>query len=109
MSLRPAFRVNGIAPGAIETPSTVLHHPKRRYVQGNRSLDTARTARTSLTILRWQRCILHRHASGFVSGKIIEVDGGMAALPGTAIEAKIARSMASEPDAAMRSNAVSKK
>jgi 7-alpha-hydroxysteroid dehydrogenase len=32
-------------------------------------------------------------ASGFVSGKILEVDGGMAALPGTAIEANIARTM----------------
>ena len=30
-------------------------------------------------------------AAGFVSGKVIEVDGGMAALPGTAIEAKIPR------------------
>jgi 7-alpha-hydroxysteroid dehydrogenase len=30
-------------------------------------------------------------ASGFVSGKILEVDGGMAALPGTPIEANIAR------------------
>ena len=38
---------------------------------------------------------LASNASGFVSGKIIEVDGGMAALPGT-IEANFARSMASE-------------
>ena len=40
--LAPSIRVNGIAPGAIETPS-VFHHPKRRYAQGNRSLDTAGT------------------------------------------------------------------
>jgi 7-alpha-hydroxysteroid dehydrogenase len=28
-------------------------------------------------------------ASGFVSGKILEVDGGMAALPGSAIQARL--------------------
>ena len=30
-------------------------------------------------------------ASSFVSGKVLEVDGGMAALPGSAIEANLAR------------------
>jgi NAD(P)-dependent dehydrogenase (short-subunit alcohol dehydrogenase family) len=31
-------------------------------------------------------------ASGFVSGKILEVDGGMAALPGSAITARLMQS-----------------
>jgi len=86
--LAPTIRVNAVAPGAIETPSTafiaqdpemlektVRWIPQRRLGQ---PLDIALAA-----------LYLASPASSFVSGKVLEVDGGMAALPGSAIEANL--------------------
>ena len=86
--LAPDIRVNAIAPGAIETPSTafitanpdMLESTVRWIPQGRmgQPLDIALAA-----------LYLASPASGFVSGKVLEVDGGMAALPGSAIESKL--------------------
>ena len=86
--LAPDIRVNAIAPGAIETPSTafitanpeMLESTVRWIPQGRmgQPLDIALAA-----------LYLSSPASGFVSGKVLEVDGGMAALPGSAIESKL--------------------
>ena len=90
MSLSPEIRVNGIAPGAIETPSTAfitqnkaMHEATVRWIPQGRLGKPDDIALAAL--------YLASSAGGFVSGKIIEVDGGMAALPGMAIEARIAR------------------
>ena len=88
--LAPNIRVNGIAPGAIETPSTAfitqdkaMHEATVRWIPQGRLGKPDDIALAAL--------YLASSAGGFVSGKIIEVDGGMAALPGMAIEARIAR------------------
>lgn len=88
--LAPNIRVNGIAPGAIETPSTAfitqnedIHNATVRWIPQGRLGKPDDIALAAL--------YLASNASGFVSGKILEVDGGMAALPGSAIEANIAR------------------
>jgi 7-alpha-hydroxysteroid dehydrogenase len=88
--LAPNIRINGIAPGAIETPSTVfitqnedVYNATVRWIPQGRLGQPDDIALAAL--------YLASSAAGFVSGKVIEVDGGMAALPGTAIEAKIPR------------------
>jgi 7-alpha-hydroxysteroid dehydrogenase len=88
--LAPNIRVNGIAPGAIETPSTAfitqnedVYNATVRWIPQGRLGQPDDVALAAL--------YLASSAAGFVSGKVIEVDGGMAALPGTAIEAKIPR------------------
>jgi 7-alpha-hydroxysteroid dehydrogenase len=88
--LAPNIRVNGIAPGAIETPSTAfitqnedVYNATVRWIPQGRLGQPDDIALAAL--------YLASSAAGFVSGKVIEVDGGMAALPGTAIEAKIPR------------------
>jgi len=88
--LAPSIRVNGIAPGAIETPSTAfiaqnedVYNATVRWIPQGRLGQPDDIALAAL--------YLASSAAGFVSGKVIEVDGGMAALPGTAIEAKIPR------------------
>ena len=88
--LAPTIRVNGIAPGAIETPSTAfitknedVYNATVRWIPQGRLGQPDDIALAAL--------YLASSAAGFVSGKVIEVDGGMAALPGTAIEAKIPR------------------
>ena len=86
--LAPKIRVNGIAPGAIETPATafITQDPGRledtvRWIpQGRLGLPTD----IALAAL-----YLSSNASSFISGKILEVDGGMAALPGSAIQSQI--------------------
>jgi 7-alpha-hydroxysteroid dehydrogenase len=88
--LAPNIRVYGIAPGAIETPSTAfitqnedVYNATVRWIPQGRLGQPDDIALAAL--------YLASSAAGFVSGKVIEVDGGMAALPGTAIEAKIPR------------------
>ncbi|MEK9592101.1 MAG: SDR family NAD(P)-dependent oxidoreductase [Gammaproteobacteria bacterium] len=93
--LAPSIRVNGIAPGAIETPSTAfITQNEDMYNATVRWIPQGRLGKPDDIALA--ALYLASNASGFVSGKIIEVDGGMAALPGTAIEANFARSMARE-------------
>ena len=86
--LSPHIRVNGIAPGAIETPATafITDNPQRleetvRWIPQGRLGQPEDIALAAL--------YLASPASGFVSGKILEVDGGMAALPGTAIQSRL--------------------
>ena len=86
--LSPAIRVNGIAPGAIETPATafITDDPQRleetvRWIPQGRMGQPDDIALAAL--------YLASAASAFVSGKILEVDGGMAALPGTAIQSRL--------------------
>jgi 7-alpha-hydroxysteroid dehydrogenase len=88
--LAPNIRVNGIAPGAIETPSTVfITQNEEVYNATVRWIPQGRLGQPDDIALA--ALYLASSAAGFVSGKVIEVDGGMAALPGTAIEAKIPR------------------
>ena len=90
--LAPHIRVNGIAPGAIETPSTAfITQNEDMYNATVRWIPQARLGKPDDIALA--ALYLASAASGFVSGKILEVDGGMAALPGTAIEANFARTM----------------
>ena len=88
--LAPDMRVNAIAPGAIETPSTafITQNPDMlasttRWIPQGRMGQPEDIALAAL--------YLASPASSFVSGKVLEVDGGMAALPGSAIEANLAR------------------
>ena len=82
--LAPDMRVNAIAPGAIETPSTafITQNPEMlasttRWIPQGRMGQPEDIALAAL--------YLASPASSFVSGKVLEVDGGMAALPGSAI------------------------
>jgi NAD(P)-dependent dehydrogenase (short-subunit alcohol dehydrogenase family) len=86
--LAPKIRVNGIAPGAIETPATafITQDPGRledtvRWIPQGRLGQPTDIALAAL--------YLSSNASSFISGKILEVDGGMAALPGSAIQYQI--------------------
>ena len=88
--LAPDMRVNAIAPGAIETPSTafITQNPEMlasttRWIPQGRMGQPEDIALAAL--------YLASPASSFISGKVLEVDGGMAALPGSAIEANLAR------------------
>ena len=87
--LAPGIRVNAVAPGAVDTPAaaflksdpgllaeTISWIPMQRL---GRPLDLA------LSIL-----YLASDASSFVTGKVLEVDGGMQALPGNAIYTELA-------------------
>lgn len=88
--LAPKIRVNGIAPGAVDTPSTA-------FIKQNEAMHQATTRWIPLQRMgepmdiAWAAVYLASSASAFVSGKIIEVDGGMQALPGSAIEAVMAQ------------------
>lgn len=91
--LAPQIRVNGIAPGAIETPSTAfITQNEDMYEATVRWIPQGRLGQPEDIALA--ALYLASSAASFVSGKIIEVDGGMAALPGSAIEATMARSCA---------------
>jgi 7-alpha-hydroxysteroid dehydrogenase len=88
--LAPSIRVNAVAPGAIDTPSTafIKSDPKMlaattRWIPLQRMGDPEDIA---LGVL-----YMASDASKFVSGKVLEIDGGMQALPGSAIEEVIAR------------------
>ena len=84
--LAPHIRVNAVAPGAVATPSTA-------YLTGNEKLKAATERWIPLqrfgspVDLALAVLYLASDASSFVSGKILEVDGGMQALPGSAIQA----------------------
>jgi 7-alpha-hydroxysteroid dehydrogenase len=87
--LAPNIRVNGIAPGAVDTPAThfikqneAMHKATTRWIPLSRMGDPLDIALGAL--------YLASPASGFVTGKIIDIDGGMAALPGSAIETTLA-------------------
>lgn len=86
--LAPEIRVNAVSPGAIETPSTafITQNPELlektvRWIPQGRLGQPADIALAAL--------YLASPASSFISGKVLEVDGGMAALPGSAIEANL--------------------
>tara|TARA_B110000495_G_scaffold40339_1_gene32619 strand:+ start:3027 stop:3887 length:861 start_codon:yes stop_codon:yes gene_type:complete len=88
--LSPGVRVNAVAPGAIETPSLkfITSNPKLK-AEAERWIPLQRLGQPediALGVL-----YLASPASSFVSGKIIEIDGGMQALPGSAIQDVIAR------------------
>jgi len=88
--LAPHIRVNGIAPGAIETPATAfITSNEQRLADTERWIPQGRLGQPIDIALA--ALYLASEASGFVSGKIIEVDGGMAALPGSAIQARLKR------------------
>ena len=89
--LAPHIRVNAVAPGAIETPSTsfITSDPQRKS-EAERWIPLQRLGQPediALGVL-----YLASDASAFVSGKILEIDGGMQALPGSAIQEVINRS-----------------
>ena len=88
--LAPGVRVNAVAPGAIETPSTVfITSDAQRRAETERWIPAQRLGQPldiALGVL-----YLASDASAFVSGKILEIDGGMQALPGSAIQEVVAR------------------
>lgn len=89
--LSPDIRVNGIAPGAIETPATAfITQDPQRLEETVRWIPQGRLGQTDDIALA--ALYLASSASGFVSGKILEVDGGMAALPGSAIQSRLQKS-----------------
>jgi len=86
--LAPTIRVNGIAPGAIETPATTfITSNEQRLAETERWIPQGRLGQPLDIALA--ALYLSSPAAGFVSGKILEVDGGMAALPGSAIQARL--------------------
>ena len=85
--LAPSIRVNGIAPGPLK-PQVPLSLLRTKMCTTPRFAGFPRTAGTTDDIAL-AALYPASSAAGFVSGKVIEVDGEMAALPGTAIEAKI--------------------
>jgi len=86
--LAPTIRVNGIAPGAIETPATAfITSNEQRLAETERWIPQGRLGQPLDIALA--ALYLPSPAAGFVSGKILEVDGGMAALPGSAIQARL--------------------
>lgn len=83
--LAPTVRVNAISPGAIDTPATdfITRNPKRmanteRWIPAKRIGQPRDVALGAL--------YLASSASAFVSGKILEIDGGLQAIPGGAIQ-----------------------
>jgi 7-alpha-hydroxysteroid dehydrogenase len=86
--LAPTIRVNGIAPGAIETPATAfITSNAQRLTETERWIPQGRLGQPLDIALA--ALYLASPASGFISGKILEVDGGMAALPGSAIQGRL--------------------
>lgn len=91
--LAPHIRVNAVAPGAIDTPSTefITSDPQRR-ADAEHWIPLRRLGRPediALGVL-----YLTSDASAFISGKVLEIDGGMQALPGSAIQAAMAENTA---------------
>lgn len=88
--LAPNIRVNAVAPGAIDTPSTA-------FIKSDPQMLAATTRWIPLQRMGDPEDIalgvlyMASDASKFVSGKVLEIDGGMQALPGSAIEEVIAR------------------
>lgn len=88
--LAPNIRVNAVAPGAIDTPSTA-------FIKSDPDMLRATTRWIPLETMGDPEDIalgvlyMASDASKFVSGKILEIDGGMQALPGSAIEEVISR------------------
>jgi 7-alpha-hydroxysteroid dehydrogenase len=88
--LAPSIRVNAVAPGAIDTPSTA-------FIKSDPAMLKATTRWIPMQKLGDPEDIalgvlyMASDASKFVSGKILEIDGGMQALPGSAIEEVINR------------------
>lgn len=88
--LAPHIRVNAIAPGAIDTPSTsFITSDPQRLAETERWIPLQRLGRPEELALA--ALYLASDASAFVSGKVLEVDGGMQALPGSAIQEVLAR------------------
>ncbi len=88
--LAPKIRVNAIAPGAIETPSTAfITQNEKMLADTTRWIPLQRLGQPEDIALA--ALYLASDASNFVSGKVLEVDGGMVALPGSAIQATIDR------------------
>jgi 7-alpha-hydroxysteroid dehydrogenase len=83
--LAPTIRVNAIAPGAIETPATefITSNPKRK-ADTERWIPAGKIGQPKDIALG--ALYLASSASDFVSGKVLEIDGGMQALPGSAIQ-----------------------
>lgn len=88
--LAPNIRVNAVAPGAIDTPSTA-------FIKSDPAMLKATTRWIPMQTLGDPEDIalgvlyMASDASKFVSGKVLEIDGGMQALPGSAIEEVINR------------------
>jgi len=84
--LAPDIRVNAVAPGAVDTPAT-------EFIKEN--ADMLRETERWIPMQRLGSPIdlalgvlfLASDASSFITGKILDIDGGMQALPGTAIYA----------------------
>ena len=89
--LAPRIRCNAIAPGAIKTPSTAFITQNEQMLNDTtRWIPMGRLGQPDDIALA--ALYLASPASAFVSGKVLEVDGGMVALPGSAIQTTLAMS-----------------
>jgi 7-alpha-hydroxysteroid dehydrogenase len=74
VELAPRVRVNGIAPGVVETDGlqSVLNDEVRQRIVAATPLDRLSTVADVANTARW----LASPAAGYVTGKVIEIDGG---------------------------------
>ncbi|GAB3114450.1 SDR family oxidoreductase [Aestuariicella hydrocarbonica] len=83
--LAPHIRVNAVAPGAVDTPATsFITSDQQRRDEAERWIPLRRFGTPQ--DLANGVLYLASAASSFVSGKVLEIDGGMQALPGSAIQ-----------------------
>jgi len=86
--LAPKIRVNAVAPGAVETPSTAfITSTDAMREETERWIPLKRMGQP--TDLAMAVLYMASDASAFITGKILEVDGGMQALPGSAIQSQM--------------------
>jgi 7-alpha-hydroxysteroid dehydrogenase len=74
VELAPVVRVNGIAPGVVETDSlrSVLNDEVRQRIISATPLHRLSTVADVANTARW----LASPAAGYITGKVIEIDGG---------------------------------
>ena len=86
--LAPGVRVNAVAPGAVDTPAAAFLKSDPNLFSETVSWIPMQRMGTPLD-LAMSVLYLASDASSFITGKVLEVDGGMQALPGNAIYAEL--------------------
>lgn len=86
--LAPEIRVNAVAPGAVDTPAAAFLKSDENLLAETIAWIPMNRMGTPLD-LALSVLYLASDASSFITGKVLEVDGGMQALPGNAIYAEL--------------------